>query len=130
MAPFHQLFKAEKPIKFTNDIMNSFNSSNKSLDNACGLWLKQPMPNRQYILITDANVKNAGYALMIEENTEEKITSMRKRWHLVPKCSLRHRLKCPYTRKNSWPSTSPSWSTATFYGNQLNRLSSSRTTNL
>ena len=78
IAPFHDLIKAEKPIKITNEIMNSFSSINKSLDNACGLWLKQPMPNRQYVLMTDANFKNAGYALMIEENEEEKITSVKK----------------------------------------------------
>ena len=78
IAPFHDLIKAEKPIKITNEIMNSFISINNSLDNACGLWLKEPMPNRQYVLMTDANFKNAGYALMIEENPEEKISSVRK----------------------------------------------------
>ena len=66
IAPFHDLIKAEKPIKITNEILDSFTSINKSLDNACCLWLKQPMPNRQYVLMTDANFKNAGYALMIE----------------------------------------------------------------
>ena len=78
IAPFHELIKAEKPITITNEIMNSFTNINKSLDNACGLWLKQPMPNRQYVIMTDANFKNAGYALMIEENPEEKISSVRK----------------------------------------------------
>ena len=63
--------------------MNSFTNINKSLDNACGLWLKQPMPNRQYVLMTDANFKNAGYALMIEQNAEEKITSVRKTYATV-----------------------------------------------
>ena len=58
--------------------MDSFTSINKSLDNACDLWLKQPMPNRQYVLMTDANFENAGYALMIQENAEEKNTSVRK----------------------------------------------------
>ena len=58
--------------------MNSFTSINKSLDNACGLWLKQPMPNRQYVVMTDVNFKSAGYALKIEENAGEKITSVRK----------------------------------------------------
>ena len=58
--------------------MNSFSSINKSLDNASGLWIKQPMLNRQYVLMTDATFKNAGYALMIEENEEEKITSVKK----------------------------------------------------
>ena len=78
IALIHDLIKADKPIKITNEIMNSFTSINKSLDNACGLWLKQPMPNRQYVLMADANFKNAGYALMNEENAEEKITSVRK----------------------------------------------------
>ena len=58
--------------------MNSFNNINESLDNACGLWLKQPMPNRQYILMTDANFKNACYALIIEGNVDEKILSVSK----------------------------------------------------
>ena len=78
IAPFHELIKTEKPIKITNEIMDCFTNINKSLDNACGLWLKQPMPNRQYFLKTDANFENAGYALMIEENPEEKISSFRK----------------------------------------------------
>ena len=36
IAPFHELIKTEKPIKITNEIMDSFNNINKSLDNACG----------------------------------------------------------------------------------------------
>ena len=83
IAPFHDLIKAENPIKITKEIMDSFTSINKSLDNACGLRLKQPMPNRQYVLMTDANFKKAGYALMIEENAEEKITSVRKTYEPV-----------------------------------------------
>ena len=51
---------------------------NKWLDNACDLWLKQPLPNRQYVLMTNANFKNAGYALMTEENPEQKLTSTKK----------------------------------------------------
>ena len=78
IASFHKLIKTEKPIKITNEVMDSFTSINKSLNNACGLWLKQPIPNRHYVLMTDANFKNAGYALMIEENPEEKISSVRK----------------------------------------------------
>ena len=58
--------------------MQTFENINKALDNACGLWLKQPLPNKQYVLMTDANFKNAGYALMIEENADEKLTSVKK----------------------------------------------------
>ena len=64
IAPFHELVKADKPIKITNEILAIFENINKALDNACGLWLKQPLPNKQYVLMTDANFKNAGYALM------------------------------------------------------------------
>ena len=47
IAPFHELIKANKPIKYNNDIINAFNSINKALDLACGLWLKQSLPNKQ-----------------------------------------------------------------------------------
>ena len=78
IAPFHELVKADKPIKITNEIMQTFEIINTALDKACGLWLKQQLPNKQYVLMTDANFKNAGYALMIEENADEKLTSVKK----------------------------------------------------
>ena len=78
IAPFHELVKADKPIKITHEIIATFEHINKALDNACGLWLKQPLPNKEYVLMTDANFKNAGYALMIEENADEKLTSVKK----------------------------------------------------
>ena len=57
IAPFHELVKADKPIKITNEIMQTFENINKALDNACGLWLKQPLPNKQYVL-TDLGQKD------------------------------------------------------------------------
>ena len=56
----------------------AFENISKSLDNACGLWLMQPLPKKQYVIMTDANFKNAGYALTIEENADEKLTSVTK----------------------------------------------------
>ena len=78
IAPFHELIKSDKPVKIDQDLISNFEDINKSLDNACGLWLKQPLPNRQYVLMTDASFKNAGYALMTEEDPEQKITSTKK----------------------------------------------------
>ena len=78
IAPFHELIKSDKPVKIDQDLISNFEAINKSLDNACGLWLKQPLPNRQYVLMTDASFKNAGYALMTEEDPEQKITSTKK----------------------------------------------------
>ena len=78
IAPFHELIKSDKPVKIDQDLISNFEAINKSLDNACDLWLKQPLPNRQYVLMTDASFKNAGYALMTEEDPEQKITSTKK----------------------------------------------------
>ena len=78
IAPFHELIKSDKPAKIDQELIANFEAINKSLDNACGLWLKQPLPNRQYVMMTDANFKNAGYALMTEEDPEQKLTSTKK----------------------------------------------------
>ena len=48
---------------------------NKALSDACQLALKQPIPGRQLVLMTDASFKSAGYALMIEDNPDQKIPS-------------------------------------------------------
>ena len=42
------------------------------------LVLKQPIPGKQLVIITDASFRSAGYALMIEDNPDEKIQSKRK----------------------------------------------------
>ena len=75
---FPELIKSDKPAKIDQELISNFEAINRSLDNACGLWLKQPLPNRQYVLMTDANFKNAGYALMTVEDPEEKISSTKK----------------------------------------------------
>ena len=127
LAPFHELVKADKPIKITNEILATFENINKALDNACGLWLKQPLPNKQYVLMTDANFKNAGYALMIEENADEKLTSVKKTYAPVAfgsKPSRHLKSRCQYMPKNSWPYILPSWNTAISCEDRPNRSSS------
>ena len=54
-APFHQ------PAKTDQELITIVEAIIKSLNNACYLWLKQPLPNRQYVLTSDANFKNPGY---------------------------------------------------------------------
>ena len=78
LAPFHELIKSDKPAKIDQELMSNLEAIKRSLENACGLWLKQLMPNRQYVLMTDANFKHARYALMTEEDPEQKITSTKK----------------------------------------------------
>ena len=93
------------PINITSELKETFDSVNKALSDACELALKQPIPGKQLVLMTDASFRSAGYALMIEDNPDQKIQSKRKTyapWHLAQKFSPLRNLKCPYTPKNVW----------------------------
>ena len=76
--PFYKLLKTEVPINITSELKETFDSVNKALCDACELALKQPIPGKQLVLMTGASFKSAGYALMIEDNPDQKIQSKRK----------------------------------------------------
>ena len=87
---FCKLLKTEVPINITSDLKETFDSVNAALSNACELALKQPIPGKQLVLMTDASLRSAGYAVMIEDSPDQKIQSKRKRmppWHLAQKFS-------------------------------------------
>ena len=56
----------------------TFDSVKKALSDAYQLALKQPIPGKQLVLMTDASFRSAGYALMIEGDPDQKIQSKRK----------------------------------------------------
>ena len=68
----------EVPINITSEFKETFDSVNKALSNACELALKQPIPGKQRVLLTDDGFRSAGYTLMIEDNPDRKIQSKRK----------------------------------------------------
>ena len=76
--PFYKLLIMEVPINITSELKETFHSVNKALSDACELALKQPIPGKQLVLMTDASFKGAGYALMIEDSPDRKIQSKRK----------------------------------------------------
>ena len=76
--PIYKLWKAEVPINITSELKETLDSVNKALSDACQLALKQPIPGKQLVLMTDASFRSAGYALMIEDNPDQKIQSKRK----------------------------------------------------
>ena len=78
LNPFYKLLKTEVPINITSDLKETFDSVNTALSNACELALKQPIPGNQLVLMTDASFRSAGYALMIEDNPDQKVQSKRK----------------------------------------------------
>ena len=75
LHPFYKLHKTEVPINITSELKETFDSVNKALRDACDLALKQPIPGKQLVLMTDASFRSAGYALMIEDNPNQKVQS-------------------------------------------------------
>ena len=81
--PFYKLLKAEVPTNITSELKETIDSVNKALSDACQLALKQPIPGKQLVLMTDASFRSAGYALIIEDNPDQKIQSKRKTYASV-----------------------------------------------
>ena len=58
--------------------MKEFRELNEALDRCCQLALRQPLPGKQLVLMTDASFQAAGYAVLIEDDPNQKYTSTRK----------------------------------------------------
>ena len=95
------------------------------MSDACQLALKQPFPGKQLVLITDASFRSAGYALMIEDNPDQKIQPKRKTYAPVSRLDQKsfppHSSRCQFTRRNFWQSTWHFLSLHTFCGKHQNR---------
>ena len=78
LNPFYKLLKTEVPINITSELKETSDSVSKALSDACELALKQPIPGKQLVVMTDASFGSAGYALMFEDNPDQKIQSKRK----------------------------------------------------
>ena len=83
LNPFYKLLKTEVPINITSELRETLDSVKKALSDACQLALKQPIPEKQLVIMTDASFRSAGYALMIEDNPDQKIQSKRKTYASV-----------------------------------------------
>ena len=125
--PFYKLLKTEVPINITSELKETFDSVNKALSDACQLALKQPIPGKQLVLMTDASFGIAGYALMIEDNPDQKIQSKRKTYAPVAfgsKVFSPDSLKCQFIRRNFWQYTWHFLNLHTYCGKHQNRRSS------
>ena len=78
LTPFFKLLTKDEKVLVTPDLLEKFTEINKALDRCCELALKQPLPNKQIALMTDASFSAAGYAVLIEDDPLEKYTSTRK----------------------------------------------------
>ena len=62
----------------TSELIEQFNEINRDLDRCSQLALRQPLPNRQLVLMTDASFTAAGYAILTEDDPNQKFTSVKK----------------------------------------------------
>ena len=78
LTPFLQLLKtadAKTKMQITPDIMKEFREINEALDRRCQMALRQPLPGKQIVLMTDASFQAAGYTVLIEDDPNQKYTS-------------------------------------------------------
>ena len=58
--------------------MNEFHDINDVWDKCCQLALRQPLPDKQLILMTVASLQAAGFAVITEDDPNQELTSTRK----------------------------------------------------
>ena len=78
LVPFFQLLKKDEKVLVTSELIEHFNEINRDLDRCSQLALRQPLPNRQLVLMTDASLTAAGYAILTEDDPNQKFTSVKK----------------------------------------------------
>ena len=81
LTPFFQLLKTtdtKTKIPITPDVIKEFREINEALDRCCQLALRQPLRGKQLLLMTDASFQAAGYAVLLEDDPNQKYISTRK----------------------------------------------------
>ena len=78
LSPFFKLLKETSKFYVPTNLVEEFTNLNKLLENSCQLALKQPLKNKQLIVMSDASFTAAGYAIMIEDDLNQKLQSRRK----------------------------------------------------
>ena len=58
--------------------MKVFREINKASDRCCQLALRQLLPSKQLAFMTDASFQAAGFAVLIEDDPNQKCTTTRK----------------------------------------------------
>ena len=78
LAPFFQLIKKDEKFLVITELVQQFNEINRDLDKCSRLALKQPLPKKQLVLMTDASFTAAGYAVLTEDDPSQKYSSVKK----------------------------------------------------
>ena len=78
LGPFYKMLKCDEKVLVSKELVQRIEEINKALDKCFDLALQQPIPNKQIALVTDASFGAAGYAVLIEDDPNQKFTSLRK----------------------------------------------------
>ena len=78
LAPFYKMLKSDRKVLVSKELVKQFEEINKAIDKCCDLALQHSIPNKQIALMTDASFGAAGYAVLIEDDPNQKFTSLRK----------------------------------------------------
>ena len=78
LSPFFKLLKGTSKFYVPTNLVEAFTNLNNLLENSCQFALKQPLKNKQLIVMSDASFTAAGYAIMIEDDPNQKLQSKRK----------------------------------------------------
>ena len=78
LSPFFKLLKETTKFYVPTNLVEEFTSLNKLLENTCQLALRQPLKDKQLIVMSDASFTAAGDAIMIEDDPNQKLQSKRK----------------------------------------------------
>ena len=78
LSPFFKLLKENSKFYIPTNLVEDFTNLNKLLENSCQLALRQPLKDKQLIVMSDASFIAAGYAIMIEDDPNQKLQSKRK----------------------------------------------------
>ena len=73
LDPFYKLLKAEVPVIITSELKETLDSVKNALSGPCELALERPILRNQLVLMTDASFESAGYAIMNEDNPDQKM---------------------------------------------------------
>ena len=65
-------------IPLTLDKMEELREVNEALDRCCQLALRQPLPGKQLVFMTNSTFQAAGNAVLTEDDTNRKYTSTRQ----------------------------------------------------
>ena len=72
------MLKRDEKVLLSKELVQQIEEVNRALDKCCDLAVQQLIPNKQIAQITDASFDAAGYAVLIEDDPSQKLTSIRK----------------------------------------------------